>query len=165
MTAWMRFHLPMADDDESGFCGEGDIDTTNGRILQVPLFLALTKAMAANVPGVDKIVNQSESHCEFAISNGVFKTDHLVVQGALFCFKLSGSYEIESGELDFIAHCTVMKEESLLGKYLIQPVLWPFTKLFTEFHVTGNKNEPRLRNTSVKSISEFTGGLIKKVFD
>lgn len=165
MTAWMRFHLPMADDDESGFYGEGDIDTTNGRILQVPLFLALTKAMAANVPGVDKIVNQSESHCEFTISNGVFKTDHLVVQGALFCFKLSGSYEIESGELDFIAHCTVMKEESLLGKYLIQPVLWPFTKLFTEFHVTGNKNDPKLRNTSVKSISEFTGDLIKKVFD
>lgn len=165
MTAWMRFHLPIADDDESGFYGDGDIDTCNGRILQVPLFLALTKAMAANVPGVDKIVNQSESHCEFTISNGVFKTDHLVVQGALFCFKLSGSYEIESGELDFIAHCTVLKEESLLGKYLIQPILWPFTKLFTEFHVTGNKNDPVIRNTSVKSISEFTGDLIKKVFD
>lgn len=165
MTAWMRFHLPIADDDESGVYGEGNIDTVNGRIVQVPLFLALTKAMAENVPGVDKIVNQSESHCEFTISNGVFKTDHLVVQGALFCFKLSGSYEIESGELDFIAHCTVMKEESLLGKYLIQPVLWPFTKLFTEFHVTGNKSDPKIRNTSVKSFTEFTGGLIKKVFD
>lgn len=161
MTAWMRFHLPIADDDEAGFYGEGDIDTLNGRILQVPLFLALTKAMAANVPGVDKIVNQSESHCEFTISNGVFRTDHLVVQGALFCFKLSGSYEIESGELDFIAHCTVMKEESLLGKYLIQPVLWPFTKLFTEFHVTGNKDDPKLRNTSVTRI----GGFLRKVFD
>lgn len=165
MSAWMKFHLPIADDDESGFYGEGHIDTDNGRILQVPLFFALTKAIATNVPGVDKIVNQSESHCEFTISNGVFKTDHLVVQGELFCFKLSGSYDIESEELDFIAHCTVMKEESTLGKYLIQPVLWPFTKLFTEFHVTGNKNAPKIRNTSVKSISEFTGDLIKKVFD
>lgn len=164
-TAWMRFHLPMAEEDESGFYGEGAIDTYNGRILQVPLFLVLTKAMASNVPGVDRIVNQSESHCEFTISNGVFKTDHLVVQGALFCFKLAGSFDIESGELDFIAHCTVMKEESMLGKYLIQPVLWPFTKLFTEFHVTGNKDDPKIKNTSVRSISEFASDLFKKVFD
>ena len=165
MTAWMRFHLPIADDDEAGVFGEGAIDTKNGRILQVPLFLALTNAMAENVPGVDKIVNQSESRCEFTVTNGMFKTDHLVVQGALFCIKLSGSYDISSETLDFVAHCTVLKEESLLGKYFIQPVLWPFTKLFTEFHVTGPKDNPTIRNTSVKSISELTGGLIRKVFD
>ena len=165
VSAWMRFHLPIREDDPAGLFGGGAIDTRNGRIAQVPLFLALTKAMADNVPGVDRIVNQSELRCEFSISNGVFRTENLVVQGSLFCFKLAGSYDFDADELDFVAHCTVLKEESLLGRYLIQPVLWPFTKLLTEFHVTGSKDSPVIVNTSVKSISEITSGLIKRVFN
>ena len=165
VSAWMRFHLPIADDDASGCYGEGRIDTRDGKVAQVPLFLALTEALADNVPGIDKIVTQSDSICEFTLSNGVFRTDRLIVQGALFCYKISGSYDIENDALDMVAHCTIMKEDSILGKYLIQPVLWPFTKLLTEFHVSGTKDKPKLRNTSIKSISEITSGLIKKVFD
>lgn len=165
VSAWMRFHLPIADDDASGFYGEGRIDTRDGKVAQVPLFLALTEALADNVPGIDKIVTQSDSICEFTLSNGVFRTDRLIVQGALFCYKISGSYDFENDALDMVAHCTIMKEDSILGKYLIQPVLWPFTKLLTEFHVSGTRDEPVIRNKTVKSISDITGGIIKKVFD
>lgn len=165
VSAWMRFHLPIADDDASGFYGEGRIDTRDGKVAQVPLFLALTEALADNVPGIDKIVTQSDSICEFTLSNGVFRTDRLIVQGSLFCYKISGSYDFENDALDMVAHCTIMKEDSILGKYLIQPVLWPFTKLLTEFHVSGTRDEPVIRNKTVKSISDITGGIIKKVFD
>ena len=156
----MRFHVPIADDDEE-FYGEGRVDVRNGRIIRLPLFLALTTALADNVPGVDKLVDQSEAWCDFTVSNGVFRTGNMVVQGALVCIRVSGSCDMESGELDMFASCTVMKEESVLGKYLIRPVLWPFTKLLTEFHVTGTKDAPKLTNTSVKKISET----FKKVFD
>lgn len=164
-SAWMRFHLPLADDDGLGVFGEGRIDTHDGKVTQVPLFLALTEALAENVPGVEKIVNQSDSICEFTVSNGVFRTDRLIVQGAIFCYKISGTYDIERDELDMVAHCTIMKEDSILGKYLIQPVLWPFTKLLTEFHISGKCNAPKLRNTSVKAITDITSDLINKVFD
>lgn len=165
VTGWMRFHLPLAADDTAGVWGEGSVETRDGKVSQVPLFLVLTDALAENVPGIDKIVNQSESVCSFTVSNGLFRTDRLIVQGALFCFKISGTYDLAEDEFDMVAHCTILKEDSILGKYLIQPVLWPFTKLLTEFHVSGSKDDPKLRNTSVKFITEMTSDLINKVFD
>ena len=55
-----------------------------------------------------------------------------------------------------------MKKESVLGKYLIQPVLWPFTKFLTEFEVTGKARDPKLRNTSVKGFTDKAGELTTK---
>ena len=155
-----RFHLPIADGDEE-LSGDGSVVIKNGKLVRIPVFLALTSALADNVPGIEKLVNQSEARCDFTISNGVFKTENLIVQGAVFCIKISGTCDLTTDEVDLIARCTVMKEESVLGKYLIRPVLWPFTKLLTEFHVTGTKDAPKLTNTSVKKISET----FKKVFD
>ena len=153
-----EMHLPIADGDKE-FSGSGHVEISNGKLARIPLFSVLTEALAENVPGIDKLVDQSEARCDFTISNGVFRTENLVVEGALFCIKLSGKCDLESDAIDFIAHCTVMKKESLLGKYLIQPILWPFTKLLTEFEVTGTAAKPMLRNTSVKK----TGELIEKV--
>lgn len=152
------FHLPMAEGDERSY-GRGSIKIENGKLVRIPLFFALTSALADNVPGLDRIVNQSEARCDYTVSNGVFRTDNLVVQGSLFCIRISGSCDFNKDELDMIAHCTIMKEESALGKYLIQPVLWPFTKLLTEFHVSGSTGDPVLSSTSMKT----TGEIIKKV--
>ena len=158
IRGWSRFHLPIADGDED-FSGCGHLSITNGRLARIPLFSVLTEALADNVPGIDVLVNQSEAGCDFTISNGVFRTENLVVEGALFCIKISGTCDLTDNRINFIAHCTVFKKESFLGKYLIQPILWPFTKLLTEFEVTGTASEPKLRNTSVKKISDGAGKL------
>lgn len=45
--------------------------------------------------------------------------------------------------LDFTVRVTLLKNESLLGKFLIRPILWPFSKLLMEFKVTGGLDAPR----------------------
>ena len=155
------FHVPIAEGDED-FYGYGSVCIENGKLVQVPLFSVLTAALAENVPGIEKLVNQSEACCDFTISNGVFRTENLVVEGALFSIRLSGFCDLTTEEIDFVAHCTVMKKESVLGKYLIQPVLWPFTKFLTEFEVTGKARDPKLRNTSVKGFTDKAGELTTK---
>jgi len=160
ITGRAKFHLPIADGDEA-FEGGGSIDIRNGRLVRIPVFLALTTALANNVPGIDKLINQSEARCDFTITNGVMQTENLVVEGALFCIRLRGRSDLRTGEVNCVAHCTVMKDDSVLGKYFVHPVLWPFTKLFTEFEISGTKDRPVLRNMSVKTVSDT----IKKVFD
>lgn len=150
------FHVPIAEGDEE-FYGHGSVRIENGKLVQIPLFSVLTTAMAENVPGIEKLVNQSEARCDYTISNGVFRTENLVVEGALFSIRIKGSCDLTTDDIDFVAHCTVMKEESVLGKYLIQPMLWPFTKLLTEFEVTGKATDPKLRNKSVKTFTSKAG--------
>ena len=50
----------------------GRIRVTEGRIAQMKLFMGLTDYLAANVPGVASLVNQSQASVDYTITNGVF---------------------------------------------------------------------------------------------
>ena len=129
--------------------GKGRIKVKNGHIAQMKLFMGLTKLLAREVPGVDMIVNQSEASCTFTIEDGVFKSDDILIEGSLFSIAAKGTYDMVNDNLDFVVTVQLLKNESILGKYLIRPVMWPFTKLLLEYRATGPLEEPKWTYISV----------------
>ena len=122
--------------------GSGRISVKNGHLAQMKLFMGLTELLAREVPGIDKVVNQSEGGCSFYIEDGVFKSYDITIQGSLFTIYADGQYDIVNDNLDFMVRVQLMKDESILGKYLIRPIMWPFTKLLLEFRVSGSMDDP-----------------------
>ena len=122
--------------------GSGRATVRNGHLSQMKLFMGLTELLAREVPGVDKIVNQSEGSCTFSIEEGVFKSYDIKIEGSLFSIYADGQYDMAKDDLDFMVRVQLMKDESLLGKYLIRPIMWPFTKLLLEFRVRGPIDDP-----------------------
>ena len=128
--------------------GRGKVRVTEGRLAQMKLFMGLTDYLAANVPGVASLVNQSQASVDYTITNGVFFSDNILIEGAVFSIKASGTYDIPADNLDFTVRLQLLKNDSFLGK-LVHPVMFPFTKLLLEFKVTGSAGDPKWDYISV----------------
>ena len=128
--------------------GRGRVRVTEGRIAQMKLFMGLTDYLAANVPGIASLVNQSQASVDYTITNGVFASNNILIEGAVFSIKASGTYDIPADKLDFTVRLQLLKNESFLGK-LVHPVMFPFTKLLLEFKVTGSVDDPKWNYISV----------------
>ncbi len=128
--------------------GRGKVRVTEGRLAQMKLFMGLTDYLAANVPGVASLVNQSQASVDYTITNGVFFSDNILIEGAVFSIKASGTYDIPADNLDFTVRLQLLKNDSFLGK-LVHPVMFPFTKLLLEFKVTGSADDPKWDYISV----------------
>ena len=133
---------PLGDSFKSGLCGGGRLKAANGHLAQMRLFMGLTELLAKEVPGIDRIVNQSEASCTYTVENGVVRTRDVLIEGSLFSIYADGQYDMAKDDLDFMVRVQLMKDESLLGKYLIRPIMWPFTKLLLEFRVRGPIDDP-----------------------
>ena len=107
----------------------GRIRVTEGRIAQMKLFMGLTDYLAANVPGVASLVNQSQASVDYTITNGVFASNNILIEGDVFSIKAAGTYDISADKLDFTVRLQLLKNDSFLGK-LVHPVMFPFTKPF-----------------------------------
>lgn len=116
--------------------GKGKIRVSEGHLAQMKLFAGLTKVVAEKVPGVDAIVTQSDASCDFTITNGVFCSDNVYIEGGLVSLKAWGAYDIGKDNLDFTSRIQFLRNESLMGK-LLHPITWPFTKLLLEFKAKG----------------------------
>ena len=128
--------------------GRGKVRVTEGRLAQMKLFMGLTDYLAANIPGVAALVNQSQASVDYTITNGVFSSNNIFIEGAVFSIKASGTYDIPADKLDFIVRLQLLKNDSFLGK-LVHPVMFPFTKLLLEFKVTGSAEDPKWNYISV----------------
>ena len=128
--------------------GRGRVRVTEGRLAQMKLFMGLTDYLAANVPGVASLVNQSQASVDYTITNGVFSSNNIFIEGAVFSIKASGTYDIPADNLDFTVRLQLLKNDSFLGK-LVHPVMFPFTKLLLEFKVTGPADNPKWDYISV----------------
>lgn len=139
---------PLVTNVVRGLNGRGTTRITDGHLLQMNFFAGLTKLLAEHVPGVDYIVNQSQASVDFTISNGVFRTENLYIEGGLVSLKGWGEYDIEEDQLDFTIRSQFLKKESFLGS-VVHPVTWPFTKLLLEFKASGSIHDPKWRYISV----------------
>lgn len=128
--------------------GRGKVRVTEGRLAQMKLFMGLTEYLAANVPGVASLVNQSQASVDYTITNGVFASDNILIEGDVFSIKAWGKYDIPADKLDFTVRLQLLKNDSFLGK-LVHPVMFPFTKLLMEFKVTGSADDPKWDYISV----------------
>ena len=140
---------PIATNVAERISGSGYVKVTNGRLARMKLFMGLTDLLANEVPGVDKVVNQSEASATFTIENGAVKSRDILIEGALFSISARGEYDYVRDMLDFVVRVEFMRKDSILGKYLIRPVLWPFAKLLLEFKVSGSFDDPKWEYISV----------------
>lgn len=132
-----------------GLNGRGSLRVRNGRLAQMKLFLGLTEMLAEYVPGVAAIVNQSQASADFKFRDGVVSTENLLIEGSLVSIKASGSYDMVADRLNFIVQVRILKDENLLGKFLLRPILWPFTKLLLEYRLTGGIEKPEWKYISI----------------
>ena len=145
----LRFAGPVSTNFAEHIDGNGYIKVSNGHLAQMKLFMGLTELLAKEVPGVEKIVNQSEASATFLVEKGILRSRDILIEGSLFSISASGAYDIPRDDLDFTVRVEIMRKDSILGKYLIRPVLWPFTKLLLEFRVTGPLDDPKWDYISV----------------
>ena len=128
--------------------GSGRISCRHGHLAQLNLFAGLTDLMAKRVPGIASLVTQSQGSLDFTITNGVFRTDNLLVEGAVFSIRGSGTYSIPADRLDFNVRVQLLRNDSILGR-LTNPVMWPFSKLLMEFKLFGSLGKPDWKYVSI----------------
>ncbi|MBQ9431879.1 MAG: AsmA-like C-terminal domain-containing protein [Kiritimatiellae bacterium] len=128
--------------------GEGKGEMSGGVIAQMPLFAGLTEYLSKHVPGVSFLVDQSNGSMSFTITNGVLRSDSVLVEGSVFSISGSGTYNIPEDRLDFLVRVNIFKKASFLGK-ITRLVTVPVTKLLLEFKVTGTLQKPEWSYHSV----------------
>lgn len=140
---------PVATNFTAHLNGRGRVNVWDGKLAQMRLFASLTDLLADKIPGVSSIVDQSEGSADFAITNGVLSTQNVRIEGALFSILAEGTYDIVRDNLDFSVRVRFMKDDSFLGRFLIRPITWTFSKLLLEFKVTGSLDDPKWEYISV----------------
>lgn len=148
VNGWCELSGPVSTNGVPGLCGRGSVRITDGHLAQMKLFAGLTKQLAEKVPGVGFLVNQSQASADYTITNGVFRSDNVFIEGGLISLKGWGSYDMVKDNLDFTVRVQFLKNESLLGK-VVHPVTWPFTKLLLEFRATGPVDDPNWEYISI----------------
>lgn len=148
VDGWCEFTGPLSTNRASRLNGSGSIKIADGHLAQMKLFAGLTKQLADKVPGVGFVVNQSDASVDFTVTNGVFRSENVYIEGGLISLKGWGSYDMAKDDLDFTVRVQFLKNESILGK-LVHPVTWPFTKLLLEFRATGPLDDPKWEYISI----------------
>lgn len=127
--------------------GNGRVVFRDGLLAQKRAFEGLFSFLAHNVPGASRIIDPSgaalasftRSAYDFTLSNGVFRTQNLVLEGKFMSIKAAGSYDIPADKLDFKVAVKLLKWD--LGG-LPNPVSLVSQSLL-DFTVTGPIDNPR----------------------
>lgn len=136
--------------------GHGHFHCTDAHLFQMNLFSGLFTFIVGKIPGISSLFNKSgdkknqpvigKQNCDmdFSLTNGVFKTQNLVVEGGFFSVHAEGTYDIPHDKIDFKARVTLTRNDSLFGK-LTTPITWPFSGItkFFEFKVYGSLDNPQ----------------------
>ncbi len=140
----MTLSGPLQTNLTDRICGKGHIECRDGHLAQMRVFAGLTEYLANHVPGIASFVNQSQGSLDFTITNGLFRTDNISIDGGFFSIKAFGTYDIPKDKLDFTARLTLAKDDSFFSK-LATPITWPFAnlskKLF-DFKIFGSLEKP-----------------------
>lgn len=136
-----EFSGPIATNAIDRLNGSGKIEVTDGHLAQMKLFAGLTALLANKVPGVGFLVNQSSASADFTITNGVFASDNIYIEGGFISLKAWGTYDIPKDDLGFTVRVQFLKNDSI-GGMILHPITWPFTKLLLEFKAKGKIDSP-----------------------
>ena len=135
---------PLQTNLASRICGQGHVECRNGHLAQMKVFAGLTDYLAKHVPGIASFVNQSRGSMDFSITNGIFRTDNIRIDGGFFSIISSGTYDIPNDKLDFSARVTFTKNEGFFAT-LATPITWPFanlSKMLFDFKIFGSLDKP-----------------------
>lgn len=135
---------PLQTNLSSRICGSGRIECRDGHLAQMKVFAGLTDYLAKHVPGIASFVNQSRGSMDFSLTNGLFCTDNIRIEGGFFSIHAAGKYDIPKDNLDFSARVTFTKNDSFFAK-LATPITWPFanlSKMLFDFKIFGPLDKP-----------------------
>ena len=135
---------PLQTNLTSRLRGSGHIECRDGYLAQMHVFAGLTDYLAKHVPGIASFVNQSRGSMDFSLTNGVFRTDNIRIEGGFFSIHAAGKYDIPKDYLDFSARITLTKNEGFFAK-LATPITWPFanlSKMLLDFKIHGPLKKP-----------------------
>ena len=135
---------PLQTNISSRICGSGHIECRDGHLAQMKVFAGLTDYLAKHVPGIASFVNQSRGSLDFTITNGIFRTENIRIDGGFFSIQSAGTYDIPNDKLDFAARVTFTKNDGFFAK-LATPITWPFanlTKMLLDFKIFGSLDNP-----------------------
>ncbi len=135
---------PLQTNLSSRVCGKGHIECRNGHLAQMRIFAGLTDFLASHVPGIASFVNQSRGSMDFSITNGLFRSDNIRVDGGFFSIQAAGTYDIPADKLDFTARVTLTRNDGFFAK-LATPITWPFanlSKMLFDFKIFGTLDKP-----------------------
>jgi hypothetical protein len=121
--------------------GAGSFDVKKGLLTRLPLFAGFTDYISRNIPGVDRVVDQSDCSLDFTIRNGILSSDNFLIEGDVFSIQGKGDYDIVSDDLDFTVHVALFRQKTFAGR-IIRMVTFPFKKLLLEFKVYGSVEKP-----------------------
>jgi len=121
--------------------GEGKVNIHDGLLHRMPLFAGFTDYLARTIPGISALVNQSSGSMDFVITNGVLRTENLLIEGDLFSIQGKGSYNLDSDALDFGMRANLFKQKTIAGR-ITHFVTLPFTRLLLEFKLFGTLDDP-----------------------
>ena len=122
--------------------GKGSLRVKNGCIVRMKLFMGLTDLMAEKIPGVGKVVEQTDVSADFTIENGVVKYDNVLIEGKIFSIKMRGGYDAVKDELDFNVQVRFFRQDSIVGK-ILRPFTWAVSELLLDFRLTGPLEKPK----------------------
>lgn len=135
---------PLQTNIASRIVGNGHIECRDGHLAQMQVFAGLTAYLAKHVPGIASFVNQSRGSMDFSLTNGLFSTDNIRIDGGFFSIHAAGKYDIPKDNLDFSARVTFTKNDSFFAK-LATPITWPFanlSKMLFDFKIFGTLDKP-----------------------
>ena len=135
---------PLQTNISSRICGSGHIECRDGHLAQMKVFAGLTDYLAKHVPGIASFVNQSRGTMDFSITNGIFRTENIRIDGGFFSIQSAGTYDIPNDKLDFKARVTFTKNDGFFSK-LATPITWPFanlSRMLFDFKIFGSLEQP-----------------------
>ena len=135
---------PLQTNISSRICGSGRIECRDGHLAQMSVFAGLTDYLANHFQGIASFVNQSRGSMDFSLTNGLFRTDNIRIEGGFFSIHAAGTHDIPNDKLDFSARVTFTKNDSFFAK-LATPITWPFanlSKMLFDFKIFGSLEKP-----------------------
>ena len=135
---------PLQTNISSRICGSGRIECRDGHLAQMSVFAGLTEYLANHFQGIASFVNQSRGSMDFSLTNGLFRTDNIRIDGGFFSIHSGGTYDIPKNNLDFSARVTFTKNDNFFAK-LATPITWPFanlSKMLFDFKIFGPLEKP-----------------------
>ncbi len=150
---------PIRTNSLDRLCGGGRISCKDGYLAQMNVFSGLTDTLARHVPGLPVVVNQSKGSLDFTITNGVFRSSNVLVDGKVFSIHAAGAYDIPNDRLDVKANASFTRPEEWYTK-ITAPLSWSLdglSKLLLEVKIEGPLEKP----VTTYNREKFTGWLEK----
>jgi hypothetical protein len=136
----LRLTLTQANTaDRASWQGSGHAELRDGLIWDFPIFGIFSPVLDGISPGLGES-RAKEGSASFVITNGVIRTDDLMIHASLMRLRYWGSLDANN-RLEARAQADLFRDTVVMGKFL-SLALWPVSKVF-EYKITGSMREPK----------------------